>query len=99
MLCYKLGVKFGRTDIIRRFRVSGRPGIYFKVSQEGSVKAADRIEIIKRDKNNSTVKDILRLYVDDKQDIKTMQRAVSVKALPKECRDHFQQQIEQFESK
>jgi MOSC domain-containing protein YiiM len=59
--CYKLGVRFGRMDVIKRFLVSGRPGIYFKVSKEGEVETGDKIEIIKRDKNNATVKDIVRL--------------------------------------
>lgn len=38
---------------------------------------ADEIQLINRDKNNVTVKDIVRFYVDDKEDIETMQRAVS----------------------
>jgi MOSC domain-containing protein YiiM len=37
MPCYKLGVRFGRMDVIRRFMASGRPGIYFKVLQEGII--------------------------------------------------------------
>ena len=41
MPCFKLGVKFGRMDIIKRFLASGRPGIYFKVLQEGEI-GADR---------------------------------------------------------
>jgi len=57
-------------DIIRRFLASGRSGIYFKVLKEGEVGAGDKIVPISRDKNNVTVKDIVRLYVDDKQDIK-----------------------------
>ena len=96
MPCYKLGVKFGRMDIIRRFLISGRPGIYFKVLQEGRVGAGDEIELVSRDKNNVTVKDIVRLYVDDKEDTVTMQRAAKVKALAKGWRDHFRQQIEQL---
>jgi MOSC domain-containing protein YiiM len=96
MPCYKLGVKFGRMDIIRRFLISGRPGIYFKVLQEGKVGAGDEIELVSRDKNNVTVKDIVRLYVDDKEDTVTMQRATKVKALAKGWRDHFRQQIEQL---
>ena len=95
MPCYKLGVKFGRMDIIRRFLASGRSGIYFKVLKEGEVGAGDKIEPISRDKNNVTVKDIVRLYVDDKQDIKTMQRAIRIKALPEGWRYHFNQQMEQ----
>jgi MOSC domain-containing protein YiiM len=94
MPCYKLGVKFGRMDIIKRFLASGRPGIYFKVSQEGEIGAADEIQLISKEKNNVTVKDIVRLYVDDRKDIETMQRAVRIKALPEGWRDHFRRQIE-----
>jgi MOSC domain-containing protein YiiM len=74
---------------------SGRSGIYFKVLKEGEVGAGDKIVPISRDKNNVTVKDIVRLYVDDKQDIKTMQRAIRIKALPEGWRYHFNQQMEQ----
>lgn len=95
MPCYKLGVKFGRMDIIRRFLASGRPGIYFKVLQEGEVGSADTIELISRDKNNVTVKDIVRLYVNDKKDIETMQRAIRINALPEGWRNYFGQQIEE----
>ena len=58
MPCYKLGVKFGRMDIISRFLASGRPGIYFKVLREGEIGATDEIQLVKRDKNNVTVKDM-----------------------------------------
>lgn len=93
MPCYKLGVKFGRMDIIKRFLASGRPGIYFKVLREGEIGPADEIQLIRKEKNNVTVKDIVRLYVDDRRDIETMQRAVRIKALPEGWRDHFRQQI------
>src|SRR5919109_2993409 len=73
MPCYKLGVRFARMDVIRRFMASRRPGIYFKVLQEGEVETGDKIKIIGRDKNNLTVKDIVRLYIrDNDEDIETM---------------------------
>jgi MOSC domain-containing protein YiiM len=65
----ELGVKFGRMDIVRRFLASGRPGIYFKVLQEGEVEAGDSIDLISKDENNITVKDIVRLYVKDTKDV------------------------------
>src|SRR6266478_8276711 len=34
MPCYKLGVKFGRADIIKRFLASRRSGFYFAVARE-----------------------------------------------------------------
>jgi MOSC domain-containing protein YiiM len=98
MPCYKLGVRFGRTDVIRRFIVSGRPGIYFKVVEEGEVKTGDKIKVIKRDKNNINVKDIVRLYViKSDTDIETMRRAIKVRALPEGWKYEFQQRIEQLE--
>ncbi|MGA9844287.1 MAG: 3-alpha domain-containing protein [Nitrososphaeraceae archaeon] len=58
--------------------------------------ATDEIQLVKRDKNNVTVKDIVRLYVDDKEDVETMRRAIRIKALPEGWRDHFRQQIAQL---
>ena len=94
MPCYKLGIKFGRMEIVRQFLASGRPGIYFKVLREGEVGVEDEIKLIKRDKNSVTVKDIARIYIHDKEDIETMKRAIMVKALAKGFREHFRQQIE-----
>jgi MOSC domain-containing protein YiiM len=99
MPCYKLGVRFGRMDIVRRFLTSNRPGIYFKVLQEGEVEAGNSIELISKDENNITVKDIVRLYVKDNKDIESMQRALRVKALPIGWRYHFRQQIEELTSR
>ena len=96
MPCYKLGIKFGRTDIIRRFLVSGRSGFYFRVLQEGEVGAGDAIEPISRDKNNIAIKDIIRLYVHDKQDIETLRRAAQLEPLPEGWREYFLQQIERL---
>ena len=74
MPCYKLGVRFGRMDIIRRFMASGRPGIYCKVLEEGEVVKGDKINIIRKDKNNVTVIDIVRMYIRDHGDIEIMKR-------------------------
>jgi MOSC domain-containing protein YiiM len=99
MPCYKLGVRFGRMDVIRRFMASRRPGIYFKVLQEGQVEAGDKIKIIRKDENNVTVKDIVRLYVRDDEDIETMRRATKIESLPEGWRYEFEQKIEQSERK
>ena len=94
--CYKLGVKFGRMDVVRRFLTSGRPGVYFKVLLEGEVEAGESIELVSKAENNITVKDILRLYVKDNKDIESMQRAITVKDLPIGWRNHFREQIKQL---
>jgi MOSC domain-containing protein YiiM len=93
MPCYKLGIKFGRMDILRSFLASGRTGFYFSVDREGEVGAGDKIELLMRDKNNVTVADITRLYARDKGDFETMRRAITVEALPEKWRYHFSQQL------
>ncbi len=41
--CYKLGLRFGRDDIIKRFLDSGRTGFYCAVLEEGEIQAGDPI--------------------------------------------------------
>ena len=57
--CYKLAYKFGREDMIKRFRQSGRSGFYLSVAKEGDVGAGDSIALLSRPQGASTVADIL----------------------------------------
>jgi MOSC domain-containing protein YiiM len=99
MPCYKLGVKFGRMDIIKNFLASGFPGVYFKVMKEGELERGDEIKLIKRDKNNVTIKDIVRLFTVNKDDLQTMERAIKVKDLPNGWKLHFIEQLKQARKK
>ena len=99
MPCYKLGVKFGRMDVLKKFLASGRSGIYFKVLEEGEVGAGDSIVQIKKDINQVGISDIVRLYASDREDIKTMRRAVKVEALPEGWKHYFYEQIRRVEKK
>jgi MOSC domain-containing protein YiiM len=94
MPCYKLGIKFGRSDILKRFLVSGRTGFYFSVIKEGEVERGDSLELIERDEHKVMVAEITRLYAHDRTDVKAMRRAVAVEALPASWRDYFRQRIE-----
>ncbi len=96
MPCYKLGIKFGRTDIIRKFLQSRRTGFYFAVVKEGEVKAGDLMELQTRDANNITIADITRLYAFEKNDLETLRRAVKLEALSESWREHFQKQIQKL---
>jgi MOSC domain-containing protein YiiM len=94
MPCYKLGVKFGRMAIVRQFMESKLPGIYFRVLHEGDVGVGDAIELISRDENNVTVKDIFRL-VTGEDNLATIRRAVHIKALPEAWRQEFLGHLEE----
>jgi MOSC domain-containing protein YiiM len=89
--CYKLGIRFGRPDIVKQFLASRRTGFYFRVLQEGEVEAGDTLELLSRDDNNITVADITQLYVRKEDNPDLRQRAAQLEALPKSWRDYFQQ--------
>jgi MOSC domain-containing protein YiiM len=55
MPCYKLGIRFGRADMPKRFHASGRCGFYLAVIQEGKVGAGDRFERIARNDREVSV--------------------------------------------
>ena len=93
MPCYKLGVKFGRMDIIKKFLASGLTGVYFKVMKEGDLEQGDEIKLIKKDQNKVTIKDIVRLYTVNKDDLQTIERAIKVKDLPNGWKFHFIEQL------
>jgi MOSC domain-containing protein YiiM len=94
MPCYKLGIKFGRADIIKRFLSSRRTGFYFAVVQEGMVSAGDAAELVGREQNEITVADITRLYGFEKNDLKSLRRAIEVEALPENWKGYFRHQLD-----
>ncbi|WP_375499661.1 MOSC domain-containing protein [uncultured Nostoc sp.] len=91
--CFKLNLKFGRDDMVKRFLNSRLSGIYFSVVVEGEIGAGDEIELVSRDENNVTVADIVQIYVRE-ADENLVRRAVQVPALADSLRTYFQQQIE-----
>lgn len=93
MPCYKLGVRFGREDMVKRFLRSGRTGFYFAVQREGELGAGDSIIRIARDEHGVTVADITRLYVNDKTDSPMLRRAAELAALPDDWREYFRDRI------
>ena len=96
MPCYKLGLRFGRTDIIKRFLASERSGFYVAVLQEGEVGAGDEIELIEQNKSGVRVSDVTRLYVSDKSNIDLLRRAIGTEALPESWRSYFQHQLQKL---
>jgi len=93
MPCFKLGIRFGRADMVKRFLHSGRNGFYFAVAEEGEVAADDSIELLARDENGVTVADIVELYTADaaKQDL--LQRVSELPTLPESWRAYFRKRL------
>jgi len=95
MPCYKLGIRFGRDDIIKRFLASRRTGFYCSVVGEGEVRAGDLIEPLGRAENRVSVADIVQLYVAKNADSGLLERAIRLEALPASWRDYFSRRQQQ----
>jgi MOSC domain-containing protein YiiM len=93
MPCFKLGIRFGRADMVKRFHRSGRNGFYFAVIQEGQVAAGDSIELIARDEHGVTVTDIVNLYAADAANQDLLRRVTDLPALPESWRDYFRKRL------
>ena len=93
MPCFKLGIRFGRADIIKRFLQSRRAGFYFAVVQEGEVAAGDSIELLARNKHGVTVTDVVNLYGADAGNQDLLRRASELPALPEAWREYFRKRL------
>ena len=76
MPCFKLGIRFNRADMVKRFWKSDRSGIYFSVIEEGDVAGGDPIERVAQGPEEITVSDVVRLYRGDETDPELLQRAL-----------------------
>lgn len=47
MPCYKLGLRFSRLDMVKRFWLARRPGFYLSVVREGTIAAGDPFRLVK----------------------------------------------------
>ena len=93
MPCFKLGIRFGRPDMVKRFQRSGRTGFYLAVLHEGEVAAGDPVEVIARDEHGVTVADVVGLYVADAANQDVLRRVSEVPALPEGWRAYFRQRL------
>jgi MOSC domain-containing protein YiiM len=80
--CFKLGIKFRRNDIIRRFLQSGRTGFYMAVLRGGMVAPGDSVELLSADPQCVSVADLVRLHLPGKIDPDVLRRARKIEALP-----------------
>ena len=93
MPCFKLGIRFDRSDMVKRFLQSGRTGFYFAVLQEGEVAAGDSIELLERDEHNIPVADVVNLYRGDATNQKLLRRVSELPSLPESWRDYFRKRL------
>ena len=96
--CYKLGLRFGSDDMVKRFLASGRTGFYVAVVREGEVSAGDEMKLMARGANAVAVSEITRLYVAKRYgeaEIRAVRLALRVPELPESWKQYFRDRLRQ----
>jgi len=93
MPCFKLGIRFNRGDMVKRFLQSKRIGFYLAVIREGEVENGDAIEFTEKQETGVTITDIVNLYSVDSQNQALLRRATESPTLPQSWKDYFRKRL------
>jgi MOSC domain-containing protein YiiM len=97
--CYKLGIRFGSDEMVRRFLKSRRTGFYLAVTREGEVGAGDDLHLLSHNPDAVSISEITRLYLAKEygpEDASHVRRAIAANALPDSWRTHFQEKLDRL---
>ena len=93
MPCFKLGIRFNRPDMVKRFLRSGRTGFYLSVLLEGDIGAGDSLKLVAEDDSHITVADVVGLYAADAANQDLLRRASELSSLPESWREYFRERL------
>ena len=93
MPCYKLAIRFGHPDVVKRFLQSRRSGFYLAVEREGDVAAGDAIERLARDERRLSIADVVALYATDSANQPLLESASDHPSLPAAWREYFRKRL------
>jgi MOSC domain-containing protein YiiM len=96
--CYKLAAKFQRDDMLERFLLSGRSGVYFSVEKEGTVASGDSFEFLSQAPEALTIEEMNQLIATDRFNRNLLEKAIATPALPEDWRQHFSERLARMAS-
>jgi MOSC domain-containing protein YiiM len=91
--CFKLGIRFDRADMVKRFLASRRSGFYFAVVNEGELGTGDAIEILSSDPDAVTIRELIGMYVSEPTTVDRLLVAAGNPALPGWWRETLLEQV------
>ena len=91
--CFKLNLKFGRDDMVKRFLASRRTGFYLRVLREGEVGAGDQIVRIHENEQRVSVVQTLLLHLRESNSNELRQRVLQVEYLSPSWRKELSEQV------
>jgi MOSC domain-containing protein YiiM len=91
--CYKLGIRFGRADMVTRFLASRRTGFYLSVAVEGDVAGGDAIEILEPHPAAISIPELLRMYLKEGVGQDRLREVIEIPALSDAWRAELTKQL------
>lgn len=88
--CFKLGVKLGTQEALKVFVQIGRPGIYFRVLEEGMLSTGESLNVVERDPAKLPLGDLFRFHVTRKATPKWAKRALTARGLTSSWRQKIE---------
>lgn len=92
--CYKLGIRFNDSAIVKTFLKAGLPGIYFAVVEEGQVGPGDPIECLHVDQRRLTIRDMHALIFNRSPAPSELRRVLEIPTLAGVWREEFQARLD-----
>ena len=89
--CYKLGIRLGSPDVVKRFQRSGRSGFYLAVVEQGLVAAGDAVLVLERAAHSLSVHEVWSLTGPQSLDPALLERASELPGLPENWRQDFRE--------
>jgi MOSC domain-containing protein YiiM len=96
MPCFKLAIRFNRSDIVKHFKKSLLTGFYCSVTREGTLRTGDTIHLVKRDQGDLTVAEVAELYIAKNPNESVLIRVIGHKGLPVSWREYFDQKLKRI---
>ena len=86
--CYKLGIRFNNSKIIKEFTTSTFCGAYTRVLKEGKVKPKDGL-LLKEKANNIRLSELYQLMTLDKKNEDLINKALAESAISEDIKSKF----------
>ena len=91
--CYKLGMRMEDDEFPGVFMDSRRFGIYFKVIEEGNVKAGDTVSIVEKDSAGISMKQIISAAYDRDTTAELVSEALSIESLAPDLKERLSRRL------
>lgn len=79
--CYKLGVRFGRQEMVREFLESPYPGMYVRVLKEGKVCRDNSMILKEKTENSLSLVDVFSLFTCQIDNTDLIKKAIAIPEL------------------